>query len=1194
MKRLFLLVVVILTMVLGACGKNSTKYTDFTNKEKAVLNSTIGEEIPFIESDDYHFVLEGDAIHYYAKASKQQFDSYRMILVSKGYKNVNWNVTDGYTYTKEFITLRLYFDVDTIHIYIVNEFNLETDNGGDNTQNNGGNIGSENQGGNGGDVESNPNQGGTTISNILKEASSLSEGAKLDGDRTVSGIVTEIKEDYNPSFGNVSFVMTDGTGEILVWRAKGDIAETVKVGDTVVVVGVVINYQGTIEFQYPAVSSGKGQPGPVDPTTPPATTNTIGAILKEASSLAEGETLADDRVATGTVVEFKETYTEEYKNVSFVLTDGKDEIIVWRAKGDCAANLKVGDTVTVTGQIINYKGTIEFQYPALSEYTGGSNTPTPDNPNTDEYLYTSFSSSEIGLFNQYLLGEVIPFIPNNEYYLEGLYEEADFENGFCLITYGNTQTEFKNYLNTFSNFGYVLDYQETDDYGDTWYIYVKNNIEVQAVWYLSDGESVVNVFAYIFEDGGTNEPVTPPVGEEGTIRAILAEAAYLTEGQSLGERTVEGTVKEIKESYTTQYKNISFVLTDGTADILVWRAKGDVAETLAVGDTVKVVGEVINFKGTIEFQYPQLIGESSGSNTPSDYLYTTFTNSEINLFKQYLGGEVIPFIPNNEYYLEGYYEETDYENGFYFSAVGVAKSEFTSYLNRLSSHGYEYYSEEADEYGDVWYTYIKNDDIVLDAVWYEYEGEKYVDIAVYSLTLSEDGSDSGSGSENEDVDLITNDGKGLPTSSTGVYDIDFTDATYVKNVAEQGYYLGGCPTTGNVDVLVIPVDFSDRPANSLGYDINKIKTAFNGASGTTDYHSVSEYYFTSSYGKLDLDFHVLDAWFRPANNSSYYLNQTIDYYGYETEIGDQMVINEALAYLESKMDLSSFDSDNNGYIDAVVVVNTLDIDADVTMKWAYRYWNIYEESEGELFEYDGVSANDYLWASYKFLLEEYDAAGNTSYNDNNTNTYTYIHEFGHVLGADDYYDTSYNNEPMLGCDVMDTMLGDHNAYTKFNYGWLTTSRLVVSDSEVTLTLEDFSKNGDTIIIANNWDSALGAYQEYFVLVYYKNTGLNSGDGGYFNNDGIVVYHVNASLYSEEIDGEVYYDVYFNNTDSSDEYGTSENLIELVENANGNIVHTQGMTSNKNTLDDSGNKICYYFTVDSINGDSAIITFVKNK
>ena len=319
----------------------------------------------------------------------------------------------------------------------------------------------------------------------------------------------------------------------------------------------------------------------------------------------------------------------------------------------------------------------------------------------------------------------------------------------------------------------------------------------------------------------------------------------------------------------------------------------------------------------------------------------------------------------------------------------------------------------------------------------------------------------------------------------------------------------------------------------------------------------------------------------------------MDYYGYDVECGDQMIIHEALTYLESRMDLSQFDSDDNGYIDAIVLINTLDIDADVTMKWAYRYWNIYEDNSGNFYEYDGVSANDYLWAGYKFLLEEYTSTGDTVYNDNNMNTYTFIHEFGHVLGADDYYDTAYVSEPLEGCDIMDSMLGDHNAFTKFNLGWITTSRLVVASDSVTLTLEDFSKNGDTIVIANNWDATLGAYQEYYIVVYYKNTGLNGGDAGYFVNDGIVVYHVNASLYSEEIDGEVYYDIYYNNTDASDSYGTPENLIEFAYAPNGNIVHTQGTTSSKTTQDDSGNIISYYFTVDSITSDFATITFTKN-
>ena len=235
-----------------------------------------------------------------------------------------------------------------------------------------------------------------------------------------------------------------------------------------------------------------------------------------------------------------------------------------------------------------------------------------------------------------------------------------------------------------------------------------------------------------------------------------------------------------------------------------------------------------------------------------------------------------------------------------------------------------------------------------------------------------------------------------------------------------------------------------------------------------------------------------------------------------------------------------------------------------------------------------------MWASYFFLHESYDGTS-VNYKDMSAfTTYTYIHEFGHVLGADDYYDTStVGNHPMDGSDVMDSMLGDHSAYTKFNLGWITTSRLVVTDSSVTLTLEDFSKNGDTIIIANNWDPALGAYQEYYIVAYYTNNGLNSGDYGYFARDGIVVYHINASLYKEVYSGQSYYDVYNNNTDASDpdSNGTENNLVEFVKSANDTYTYIVGDTLPV-TQDDSGNDLVYTFVIDAMTADSATITFTK--
>ena len=496
----------------------------------------------------------------------------------------------------------------------------------------------------------------------------------------------------------------------------------------------------------------------------------------------------------------------------------------------------------------------------------------------------------------------------------------------------------------------------------------------------------------------------------------------------------------------------------------------------------------------------------------------------------------------------------------------------------------------------VAYGYIKNYDGTIEMA--TYNGSVYVYVVKVESASgnqgggSSGGSNGGSGSNtnnNTNTNIITNNGKGLPQSSNGIYDVDFTKGNYVQNVTDQGYYIDGCPTTGSPAVLVIPVEFSDATAQSKGYSIANIKRIFCGTD--IPYYSVHDYFFISSYEQLDLDITVIDSWFRPKNNSRYYENATYDYYGSQVAIGDQLILDEALAYLATIMDLSQFDSDNNGVIDAVVMVNTLDI-GDDDFHWAYRYWNMYTDNDGYYYEYDNVSANDYVWVSYEFMFEAYDENGDANYDITNPlNSYTFIHEFSHILGADDYYDTTEETEPLGGCDVMDAMPGDHNPYSKFNFGWLTTSKLIVTNSTVTVNLNAFTKTGDTIIIANNWDESLGAYQEYYIIMYYTATGLNAGDAGYFLRDGIVVYHVNASLFAEEYEGETYYDVYNNNTSAKDEYGTQDNLIEYVLSSEGNYTYVAG-DSLPTVTDDSGNVLGYTFVVDALTQEYATITFTK--
>ncbi len=590
-----------------------------------------------------------------------------------------------------------------------------------------------------------------------------------------------------------------------------------------------------------------------------------------------------------------------------------------------------------------------------------------------------------------------------------------------------------------------------------------------------------------------------------------------------------------------------------------------------------------------------------------DYKYVDFSDEEKSILIEHVG-ELIPFADCNKYYFEGIYNAEDFSDGVKYYTVGNTRADFENYVKLYSD--YEFAGTYTDDFGDTWYTYQTNT-VTVNISFYFYSGASYIDVLAYPRKdFDADGGNTDSGNTDGDVtdgntnggntgsdvtDGNTNGGNtgGDVTdgnTESGYRVVDLTKAKHVKDVTDQGYYIDGCPTTGSPAVLVIPVEFSDVTAESKGYTTDALVDVWSGGADDTDYYSVHDYYYISSYGQLDLDVTVLDYWFRPQYDSSYYENATMDYYGDDVAIGDQMIMDEALAELSETMDLSEFDSDDNGIIDSVVLINTLDIGED-DFHWAYRYWNIYTDEDEYYYEYDGVSANDYLWASYQFIYESYDESGDVYYDESVRNTYTYIHEFGHVIGADDYYDTAGKNEPLGGCDIMDAMTGDHNAFTKFNYGWLTSSRLVTATASITMTLEDFSKNGDTIIIANNWDDSLGAYQEYYIVVYYTKSGLNAGEYGYFDRNGIIVYHVNAALVSETLDGETYYNVENNNTDSSDEYGTEDNLIEFVTHQNGTYTYVAGDTL-PTVKDDNGKQLGYTFTVDSLSSDRATITFTK--
>ena len=128
-------------------------------------------------------------------------------------------------------------------------------------------------------------------------------------------------------------------------------------------------------------------PNPDTPVEPdvPANPTTQAEIVAAAYALASGETLGSYTL-TGKINNVKEYDSEKYTICLTISVEGKDFYCYWmrdNANGD-NASLAVGDTITVTGTIKNYNGTVEFDKPTLGTVVKGGNggSTTPDVPDT--------------------------------------------------------------------------------------------------------------------------------------------------------------------------------------------------------------------------------------------------------------------------------------------------------------------------------------------------------------------------------------------------------------------------------------------------------------------------------------------------------------------------------------------------------------------------------------------------------------------------------------------------------------------------------------------------------------------------------------------------------------------------------------------------------------------------------------------
>ena len=204
-----------------------------------------------------------------------------------------------------------------------------------------------------------------TMVQIVEQAYNLAIGATMNTPSTLTGVITEIDTPYSSQYENVSVVIAVAGAEdkpILCHRLEGDGADQIGVGDTITVTGTLMNYDngsnGIIEFGAGCTldaweDTAENEAIPTDPV----------AILTAAYALAAGEKLPYESTLTGTITKIDTAYSTQYQNITVTISVAGAEnmpIMCYRLKGTGAEGLAVGDVITVTGNIKNYNGTIEF------------------------------------------------------------------------------------------------------------------------------------------------------------------------------------------------------------------------------------------------------------------------------------------------------------------------------------------------------------------------------------------------------------------------------------------------------------------------------------------------------------------------------------------------------------------------------------------------------------------------------------------------------------------------------------------------------------------------------------------------------------------------------------------------------------------------------------------------------------------
>lgn len=313
-----------------------------------------------------------------------------------------------------------------------------------------------------------------------------------------------------------------------------------------------------------------------------------------------------------------------------------------------------------------------------------------------------------------------------------------------------------------------------------------------------------------------------------------------------------------------------------------------------------------------------------------------------------------------------------------------------------------------------------------------------------------------------------------------------------KRAASQTQIDGTFPATGQRRMLMLLVNYADTKPTYTQADFDN----YMNQRGFGGIGSFRDYYLEASYGALDIT-STVTRWVTVPGTKSFYGSD-----------GIVRLIMDAMSILDDEIDLNDFDNDGDGVLDGLAIIHQgagAEASGSSSDIWSHS---------GTLYgiSYDGVE------------LRRYTVQPEVLANTGRQSTIGVMcHEFGHNLGAPDFYDTDYAQSggeycgtgrwDLMGSGAWNGDYGDRpagtNMWQKIQLGWVTPQLLTSATSVAEMPCSTFAP------AAYRFDTTVPG--EYFILE-------NRQQAGEFDRTipghGLLIYHASEDIISQKINDNV--------------------------------------------------------------------------